>query len=276
VTECRVGDSLGASLVESLGPDCSVAAVIARSLIAAGTSRTIDIGGLSGLGARPAERAVADFEARGWLVREGRRIVATSEIPSAIPSFLDGAAAMRRSLPHDGRAQAAVTMPATPSAIARVLPAMGLAHASLEPTAHALERIARGAAGSFTIMTPFLNREGLLVAIRLFETTRAPARRLVIRKAGSARAEIEAARGELERAGIEVLNYTLPAGDGYETFHAKVVIADENLAYVGSANMTFYARHSMELGIVVDGRPARVVSSIVRAIERIAVPMIRR
>ena len=157
-----------------------------------------------------------------------------------------------------------------------MLPAMGLAHASLEPMAHALERIARGAAGSFTIMTPFLNREGLLVAIRLFETTRASARRLVIRKARSARAEVETTRDELERAGIEVLNYMLPAGDGYETFHAKVVIDDENLVYVGSANMTFYARHSMEFGIVVERRPARVVSSIVRAIERIAVSMIRR
>ncbi len=76
--------------------------------------------------------------------------------------------------------------------------------------------------------------------------------------------------------GISVLDYLLPAEDGYETFHAKVVIADGDQAYVGSANMTRYARHSMELGVIVKGRPARAVAALVRAVERISVPVVAR
>jgi hypothetical protein len=75
-------------------------------------------------------------------------------------------------------------------------------------------------------------------------------------------------------AGIHVLAYNRPTdeGEGYETFHAKVVLADSCLAYVGSANLLAYARSSLELGIVVDGKAAQVVATVVCAIERAAVP----
>jgi phosphatidylserine/phosphatidylglycerophosphate/cardiolipin synthase-like enzyme len=36
------------------------------------------------------------------------------------------------------------------------------------------------------------------------------------------------------------------------SFNAKVALADSELAYVGSANMTMFARHSMELGVLVE------------------------
>jgi Cu/Ag efflux protein CusF len=32
-----------------------------------------------------------------------------------------------------------------------------------------------------------------------------------------------------------------------DAFHAKVALADQDLVYVGSANMTMFARHSMDL-----------------------------
>jgi hypothetical protein len=121
-------------------------------------------------------------------------------------------------------------------------------------------------------MTPFLNDEGLLFALELFRSTRARRRNLIIRRPGSARVAIDRRLLELTHLNVEVLDYTLPVGDGYETFHAKVLLADQDLAYVGSANMTAFARHSMELGILSDGRAAHVVASIVRAVERIATP----
>ena len=77
-------------------------------------------------------------------------------------------------------------------------------------------------------------------------------------------------------ARVKVLDYLVDAGDGYETFHAKVVIADGDLAYVGSANLTRYARHSMELGVLVQGRAARAVSALVRSVERISRPVVLR
>lgn len=170
-------------------------------------------------------------------------------------------------------ATAVVTMPPSPSVIWSVLPATGLAYAALLPTNDAFEKLADAAANSFTIMTPFLNNEGLVIALDLFRRTHAHRRRLIIRRAGSARAAVDHHWADLRQLDVEVLNYTLPVEGGYETFHAKILLADQDLAYVGSANMTAFSRHSMELGILTDGRAARVVASIVRGVERIAVPL---
>ena len=74
-------------------------------------------------------------------------------------------------------------------------------------------------------------------------------------------------------AGILAFDYTLDAVGGFETFHAKVALADSELAYVGSANMTMFARHSMELGVVVEGRAARVIANVIRAVVRVARPI---
>src|SRR6266446_1927253 len=78
---------------------------------------------------------------------------------------------------------------------------------------------------------------------------------------------------DLTAAGILAFDYTLDAVGGFETFHAKVALADSELAYVGSANMTMFARHSMELGVVVEGRAARVIANVIRAVVRVARPI---
>jgi hypothetical protein len=64
----------------------------------------------------------------------------------------------------------------------------------------------------------------------------------------------------------------LDAVGGFETFHAKVALADSELAYVGSANMTMFSRPSMELGVLIEGRAARVVANVVRAVRRCRIP----
>jgi hypothetical protein len=64
----------------------------------------------------------------------------------------------------------------------------------------------------------------------------------------------------------------IPTQTGYETSHAKVVLADNNLAYVGSANLLMQLHHSMELGNVIRGNAARVVASVVRAVEAVSRP----
>src|SRR5208337_1398611 len=157
------------------------------------------------------------------------------------------------------QAVAIVTMPPTPSAVGLALPATGLAHAALMATQEVFERLADRAVNSLTVMTPFLNDEGLAAAFQLFRRTQARRRTLIIRRSGGARATVERHWKEVLQIGIDVLDYTLPVVSGYETFHAKVLLADQDLAYVGSANMTVFARHSMELGILTDGRAARVV-----------------
>jgi hypothetical protein len=271
--EAPIGADLARSLVLALGADCSAAATLA-AVMAGRRGNTIDVHNLADWPAAAIQRVTTDFVARGWLnlTDTGWRI-GPGQIPAGLASFLDGAAAMRAIMPDEGMATTVVTMPPSPSVIGAALPATGMAYAALVPTKTTFERLADAAAGSFTIMTPFLNDDGLDFAIDLFRRTRARRRHLIVRRSGTTRASVDRGWNDLRQLDVDVLSYRLPVAGGYETFHAKVLLADQDLAYVGSANMTAFARHSMELGILTDGRAARVVASIVRGVERIATPL---
>lgn len=260
------------SLVNGLGDDSGAGAVLAEQF-EAGMEMVSRGVWISGVGPASIGRAAKDFATRGWLAEDATGWRRTSEpLPAGLAAFLAGVEAMRAASASriDAVASAVVTLPAAPSTIARVLPAQGPIHASLGFTEEVLNGIARASVASFTVMSPFVNHEGAQFAMQLFEQCSAPHRTLITRRSGTTRLAIDPLIPTLSTMGVRVLNYILPAGDGYETFHAKVVIADADQAYVGSANMTKYARHSMELGVVLKGRPARAVAALVRAIERIS------
>jgi hypothetical protein len=263
------------SLVQGLGDDCGAGAALAECL-EAGTVALARGAGIGGIGPASICRAAQDFTARGWLAEDLAGWRRTPEpLPAGLAAFLAGAKAMwaANASRIDAVALAVVTLPAAPSTIAAALPAQGPIHASLGRTEDVLGGIARAAITSFTVMSPFVNHAGARFAIQLFEQCSAPRRTLITRRAGTTKAAIDILMPTLNAMGVRVLNYLLPAGDGYETFHAKVVLADSDQAYVGSANMTKYARHSMELGVVLRGRQARAVASIVRAVEKISSPI---
>ena len=209
------------SLVDALGSDCGIASALAR-MVAPRQSGIIDSHSLNVGPAPVVMRVTSDFAKRGWLspTKAGWRIGPTV-MPPAVPGFLEGAAAMRRSLGDGGNALAIVTLPLAPSAIERALPLTGFAHASLLSTADALKRVAAVAVGSMTVMTPFLNEDGLDVVLDLFRDTRASTRRLIVRQLGGAKDLVTNNSAEISALRIKVLDYTLPAGDGFET--GKVV-----------------------------------------------------
>lgn len=273
IAASSIGAGLGRSLVEALGGDCGAAAALATHF--EGGIASIERGtALGGLSAASMERVARDFAGRGWLIDDvaGWRRSAIP-LPAGLSAFLAGAEAMRAARALDADALAIVTLPAAPSAIARVLPAEGPIHASMGRTEDALGEIARTAVRSLTVMSPFVNREGAEFALHLFDQSTARRRTLITRRAGSTRSALDPLLPAMTARGVSVLDYLLPADGGYETFHAKVIIADGDQAYVGSANMTRYARHSMELGVIVKGRSARAVAALVRAVERIARPV---
>lgn len=71
---------------------------------------------------------------------------------------------------------------------------------------------------------------------------------------------------------MRVFDYRLERdGGGFETFHAKVVLADRNWAYVGSTNMTQWSlAYSMELGVSLKGRSAGRIARVVDAVLRVS------
>jgi hypothetical protein len=268
----NLGEAMAKSLVVCLGADCVTAAALAA---AADVRRggLLDLFILSGLPRSSLERVAADFEGRGWLVKQGDAWhVPGMGMPSAVPSFLAGMAAMRGPAAAEEAALTAVTLPPPPSAIAAALPALGLSYASLISTEEAMERVADAAVSRLTIMSPFLNKGGLDFAIGLFERSAAPIKTLVVRGTGSTRTALRPERDRLQLLRVGILDCLLPTADGYETSHAKVVLADDRLAYVGSANLLTQLHHSMELGNVVQGRAARVVANVVRAVEAVSPP----
>ena len=76
---------------------------------------------------------------------------------------------------------------------------------------------------------------------------------------------------------MEVLNFRLdrPEAPGNETFHAKVVLADNVSAYVGSSNMNQWSfEYSLELGLYVRGRAAARIATLLRAVRDVSGPML--
>ena len=268
-----LGSSLSRSLVADLGDDCAAAAKLAAT-IAQRTSGMIDAASLPTLARPVLDRIAGDFVRRGWLTPSSSGwLIGPTACPREVIPFLEGAATMRAMDASKESATAIVTMPPPPSAIGVALSQTGVAHNSLVPTIDAFSRVAATAVDTFTIMTPFLNPDGLRHAATLFAQTRAPHRRLIVRSAGEAARIVLDHAAELSAISVEAFDYTIDFGDGFETFHAKVALADSDLAYVGSANMTVFARHSMDLGILVEGRSARVIANVVRAVLRIAKPL---
>lgn len=268
-----IGSSLSRSLVAELGDDCAMAAQLAAAM-AERLAGTIDATSLPSMPRPALARIATDFVRRGWLtpIASGWRI-GPGSLPQAVIPFLDGAAAMRSQDASRETATAIVTMPPPPSSIAVALSQTGLAHASLVSTKDAFQTVADRAVDAFTIMTPFLNHEGLQFVETLFARTRACNKRLVVRRAGDATRVVVDGAARLSALGVEAYDYTIEADGGFETFHAKVALADNELAYVGSANMTVFARHSMDLGFLVEGRSARVVANVLRAVLKISAPI---
>lgn len=174
----------------------------------------------------------------------------------------------------------AVTLPPNPSDIGRALDCVLMDYSKLMKTDDALDAVASRAVGEFTVLTPFLNHAAAPALARVFTRTPAPKKTLVIRNFAKVRASRLSVRDELESANVQILDYLVPvrlnqtptAGAAYETFHAKVALADHDHAYVGSANFLRYARSSVELGVLMNGRSVRVVSELVAAIKGIARP----
>ncbi len=138
-------------------------------------------------------------------------------------------------------------------------------------------QLAREARCRFTVMTPFVDEMGAPFIQELFHSCRAPIKQLIVRSdaAGVLPAALREHFPVLAAAGVQVFDYRLERteGRGRETFHAKVVLADD-CCYVGSFNMTQWSMgHSLELGLSACGEVSRRIGDILDAITAIAEPL---
>jgi phosphatidylserine/phosphatidylglycerophosphate/cardiolipin synthase-like enzyme len=128
-------------------------------------------------------------------------------------------------------------------------------------------------------MSPFIDAGGFRWLRRVFEATRMDCQKIVVlRNADKYSVELGVQHADWLRAlRVSVRDYHLShdAASGralpIETFHAKIIVADDTFAYVGSANLLNSSEGlSLETGLLVEGATAVKVARLVDAVLRVA------
>lgn len=193
--------------------------------------------------------------------------------------LLKGAEHFRRLCREGSSIELAVTMPLSPCYLERELAALGGRRGGFLDTPSAFTRIAQSANQRLVVMVPFIDPTGFNWVRRVFGMARSEIEKvLILRDLGKYAADISVHHQEwLNALGIRIEDYSLAHDPQYgrrletETFHAKLVLADDKLAYVGSANLLWSSESaSLEAGVVIDGDAAgqvgRLVDGVLRAI----------
>lgn len=192
-----------------------------------------------------------------------------------LAELLRGADHYRRLRLDAAFVELAVTMPLSPSLLGAQLSTSPGRPGGYLPTAEAFLRVARAAQKRL----PFLDRRGFGWLKEVVEAAPSGAQKiLVLRDADRYAVDLAVQHAAwLAASAVSVLDYCLSQDHGsgrplpVETFHAKIVLADEKLAYVGSANVLGTGEGtSLEAGVLVDGRAAAQVARLVAGVLRIA------
>lgn len=162
-----------------------------------------------------------------------------------------------------------LTFPPEPSRFIKTLRESLKKDTGLRRTEELLPTIASQAKNRAIIVSPFIDAYGIDRVTNFFDQTPARERHLIVRKdkPGVENALAEA-RHNFSRLDVAIHHYHFPLEEhGNESFHAKIVLADRDVALVGSSNMTKWSMtYSLELGLLVQGAPASRVADVVEAI----------
>ncbi|RWK26558.1 phospholipase D-like domain-containing protein, partial [Mesorhizobium sp.] len=136
---------------------------------------------------------------------------------------------------------------------------------------------ATAAQSRLVVMMPFIDVRGFEWLRNVFEAANANVEKLlVLRDVDQYAVDLSVHHGEwLRGMRIGIRDYCVAHGRGralpLETFHAKIVLADDRLAYVGSANVLGSGDGtSLEAGVLVDGQAALQVARLIGGVLRIA------
>jgi phosphatidylserine/phosphatidylglycerophosphate/cardiolipin synthase-like enzyme len=265
----------------ALAPHAHVAGPLCRAVAAGrfiGCTRLSDIcagAGIAEARSGAVEKVLLVGATHGMFVRYGLRDWAPADVPfSEFATALEAVALYREEVHVDtDLVQVALTPPGKTSRLTEALHARGWIEADLEHTEPLLRHLAATAVHRFVVMSPFLDGSGAAHLIDLFAATPPGVQRVLIARCGNGvpPQALQDALPALLAQGVAVHNYWLPRPGGFETFHAKVIVADDQRAYLGSANMTQASLWvSMELGAFLTGRSVKTLASVLDAILAIA------
>lgn len=179
--------------------------------------------------------------------------------------------------------QVVLTKPRRPNQLEGSLADLGWRATQVEPTDEAFIRLATVASDRLVVCSPFFDPSGARWLQRLFEATKPGVERILVLRYLSEPGHSSYPNGYpalvpwLGKEHIKVFDYGLrrPDGRSWESFHAKLVLADEQHAYVGSSNLNAASLdYSMEMGALLQGKAAGDVATVVRAVLEVAVRVI--
>lgn len=265
----------------SLAPHAVAAAPICRAAADGrfgGATRLPDICAVAGIAeARisAVEAALAAGASCGLFERCGGMEWRPQTIPFAeLATALEAVALYRERIHVDAdRVEVVLTPPGKRSQLGEALRMRGRVEGDLEHTEAILRHLAAQATTRFAVLSPFIDSWGMDSLVAMFRATKGGVTRVLVTRCqeGVVPPPLQLAFPTLNSLGVGVHNYWLPRQGGYETFHAKVILADDRMAYIGSANMTQASLSvSMELGALLEGTSAKTLVSVVEAILSIA------
>jgi phosphatidylserine/phosphatidylglycerophosphate/cardiolipin synthase-like enzyme len=194
-------------------------------------------------------------------------------------AVLRGVAYSRYRQRDSNEVEITLSPPAHPSRLMEVLPTQGFSWTRLYNTKDSLIELASQAQRRLTIVSPFLDTDGLQWIEQLFEAARDKSIERIMIVRGRDRTETEVLcrnQAKLKESGVRILGYAIEhdpllRSPAIETFHAKILLADIDKAYVGSANMTSWSRdYSMECGVILRGPSVRPVATLLEAMIKIS------
>jgi phosphatidylserine/phosphatidylglycerophosphate/cardiolipin synthase-like enzyme len=242
----------------------------ARSLIDAAQLNVTEEGATQGLLEHSARLGLVESTPTGFKPRNG-----THERFTRLAFALHAVEHYRSSIHRDATtAQVVLTKPPRPSILEQRLSALGWRTAELEATEHAFHGLVRAARRRVVVMTPFFDRKGAAWLRELLSYASPGVERTLILRSleDNMRKDFPSGFDDispwLRAQGVRVFNYSIPRKEGgRETFHAKAVLCDRSAAYLGSSNVTAASlEHSMELGVVLEGRAASGVAEVIDAV----------
>jgi hypothetical protein len=216
----------------------------------------------------------------GWIKEESggqRCLTLDSSQLLRLADKLDGAADFQSRTQSPPTPEIILTQPREPSLLVRALSEMNAP--STYWTRDGFVHLARQASSSLRVVAPFIDRVGTDLLERMFSCTQAKTRLLVLRPTSRGERPWTAYVPSILRLGVNIREYwresTTDSGRRrIETFHAKMILADDRIAYVGSSNfLTSSLDQSLECGVLLSGIEVSVVTALIDAIERISQPI---
>lgn len=205
---------------------------------------------------------------------ETRWISSTDALKSVAQNLLGVASYLRVHRDWDS-VQLVLTEPGQKSALRRAIDDSAMPPIIFQ-TSDAFFSLARAAKEKLTVLSPFLDQQGVEFLVELFALCGEGVRRsLICRPLNEPECGDAFGRraADFRRLGVSIYEYALPSllRSGRETFHAKVVLADASAFYVGSSNFMGSAlERSFECGVIVHGETARQLRYVLAALQSVA------